>query len=75
MLFTIFSSLAVVIRSPDQQTFQLFFRIIAANIAHPKDVSPLLPFVEDASSIPSDDIIDEHLLTVFVTSFKNDLLG
>ena len=52
-----------------------FFRIISASIAHLKDASPFIPFVEDPSSVPSDAIIDEHLLSVFVSSFKNDILG
>ena len=46
-----------------------FFRIISANIAHYKDASPFHPFVEDPSNIPSDTIIDEHLLSVFIASF------
>ena len=44
-------------------------------IAYCKEASPFLPFVEDPTITPSDEIIDQHLLAVFVASFKNDVQG
>ena len=52
-----------------------FFRIISANVAHKKDASPFKPFIEDPTSLPSDIIIDQHLLSVYVASFSNDVSG
>ena len=52
-----------------------FYRIIDANIAHCKEASPFLPFIEDLTTTPSDALIDQRLLAVLVATFKTDIQG
>ena len=52
-----------------------FFHIISENVAHKRESSPFQPFIDDPTSSPSDLLIDQHLLAVFVASFQNDIQG
>ena len=52
-----------------------FFRIISANVAHKKESSPFQSFIDDPTSSPSDLLIDQYLLVVFVAFFQNDIQG
>ena len=52
-----------------------FFRIISANISINKDASPFLPALNDTKTPLSEDIIDEHLLAVYIRSHQNDIPG
>ena len=52
-----------------------FYRIVSANLAHKKEESPFLKYIENTPVPPPDSLIDEHLLSVFVASFQNNIQG
>ena len=52
-----------------------FYRIIMANLSSFKDASPFISFMSDEITTPSEDIINEKLLTVFNNYHSTDVFG